>query len=70
LNRGTKAVNEAGGRDVYFEFTVVGATVKATAIDSLTGVEVSVIGPAAAARADLQRLALAKLERRLAREAG
>jgi hypothetical protein len=55
-------------RDVYFEFTVVGASVKASAIDSLTGIEVSVVGPAAAARSDLQRLALAKLKGRLARE--
>jgi hypothetical protein len=63
-------VNDAEGRDVYFEFTVIGVTVKATAIDSVTGIEVSVVGPVAASRNDLQRLALAKLERRLARENG
>ena len=62
-------MNEGDGGDIYFEFTVIGATVKATAIDSVTGTEVSVIGPAAAARADLERLALAKLRARLAREA-
>lgn len=61
-------MGEPEGREVYFEFTAVGATVKATAIDSLTGIEVSVVGPVTAARTDLQRLALAKLERRLARE--
>jgi hypothetical protein len=61
-------VSETEGRDVYFEFTAIGATVKATAIDSLTGIEVSVVGPVSAAKSDLQRLALAKLERRLARE--
>jgi hypothetical protein len=55
-------------RDVYFEFTVVGAVVKATAIDSLTGTEVCIVGPATAARADLQRLAVAKLKARLARD--
>lgn len=63
-------MDEPGGREVFFEFTVIGATVKATAIDAETGIEVSVVGPAAATRAHLQRLALAKLERRLARDAG
>lgn len=57
-------------RDVYFEFTVVGPAVRVTAIDSLTGTEVTVIGPAHAARSGLQRLALAKLKGRLAREGG
>lgn len=61
-------MNDAEGRDVYFEFTVIGATVKATAIDSVTGIEVSVVGPVTARRSDLERLALAKLERRLSRE--
>ena len=54
-------------REVYFEFTAVGASVKVAAIDALTGVEVSVVGPAGAARFDLQRLALAKLKARLER---
>ena len=53
-------------RDVYFEFTAIGASVKVSAIDAATGIEVSVIGPASAARADLQRLALQKLKVRLA----
>ena len=38
------------------------------AIDAATGTEVSVMGPASAAQADLERLALAKLKARLARE--
>jgi hypothetical protein len=63
-------MDDTDGREVYFEFTVIGATVKATAIDSETGIEVSVAGPVTAARAHLQRLALAKLERRLGRDAG
>jgi hypothetical protein len=63
-------VNDIAGRDVYFEFTAIGSSLKATAIDSLTGIEVSVIGPATAARADLERLALAKLKARLTREGG
>jgi hypothetical protein len=56
-------------REVYFEFTVVGTVVKVAAIDALTGVEVTVMGPANAAQADLQRLALRKLEARLSRDA-
>ena len=55
-------------REVYFEFVAVGGAVKVTAIDSVTSVEVSAMGPANAARADLQRLALQKLKARLARE--
>ena len=56
-------------RDVYFEFTMVGAAVRVSAIDSVTGIEVVTMGPASASQADLQQLALAKLKARLAREA-
>jgi hypothetical protein len=55
------------GREVYFEFIAIGATVKVVAIDALTGTEVTVIGPANAARSDLQRLALGKLKLKLAK---
>jgi len=55
-------------REVYFEFTAIGGSVKVVAIDAATGIEVSVIGPASAAQADLERLALAKLKASLARE--
>lgn len=48
------------------EVCVIGRSAKVTAIDPDTGVEVSVIGPAHAARADLEALALAKLTRALA----
>ena len=41
--------------------------VKVAAIDAETGVEVTVMGPVHASRADLQKLALAKLRRRLER---
>ena len=57
-----------GDREVYFEFTAIGQTVKVTAIDSVTGIEVSTMGPVSASQADLKRLALAKLKARLARE--
>ena len=56
------------GREILFEFQVIGSTVKVTAIDSVTGTEVSIMGPANASRADLQRVALAKLKARLDRE--
>jgi hypothetical protein len=57
-------------REVYFEFTVIGHTVKVTAIDSVTGIEVAAMGPARASQADLEQLALAKLKARLLREQG
>jgi uncharacterized protein DUF6898 len=59
---------EHGEHAVYFEFTGIGNAVKVTAIDSVTGIEVSAIGPASAARADLQQLALQKLKLRLKRQ--
>jgi hypothetical protein len=52
-------------REVYFEFIAIGHQVKVTAVDAATGVEVSAVGPARAAIADLERLALAKLRVRL-----
>jgi hypothetical protein len=52
-------------REVFFEFTVIGRTVKVSAVDSATGLEVSVVGPASASRAELQRVALQKLKARL-----
>jgi|HubBroStandDraft_6_1064221.scaffolds.fasta_scaffold3731974_2 hypothetical protein len=55
-------------REVFFEFTRLGGSVKVAAIDGDTGIEVSVVGPASAAPSDLERLAVAKLKARLARE--
>jgi hypothetical protein len=60
------ALPNTGPREVLFEFTVIGTVVKVAAIDAATGIEVSVMGPAHALRADLQKLALAKLNTRLA----
>ena len=59
---------EPGEHEVYFEFTAIGNVVKVTAIDGRTGIEVSAMGPASAAQADLQQLALQKLRLRLKRE--
>ena len=51
--------------EVLFEFTAIGRNVKVVAIHAASGVEVSVMGPMAAARSDLERLALQKLRARL-----
>ncbi|MDI1345131.1 MAG: serine hydroxymethyltransferase [Pseudolabrys sp.] len=53
---------------VYFERIAIGASAKLVAVDANTGVEVTVIGPANASQADMQKLALAKLKARIARE--
>jgi hypothetical protein len=55
-------------REVYFEHIAIGNSVTVTAIDGATAVEVSIVGPANAAKSDLERLALQKLKARLARE--
>ena len=60
---------DAGNREVIFEFISAGSSVKASAIDVATGVEVSIAGPAGAgAQSELKRVALAKLMQRLERE--
>jgi len=51
----------AGGGDVYVEFVVQGSFVKVTAIDPKSGTEVSIMGPANAARAALSGAAVRKL---------
>lgn len=48
-------------RRIILELTTLGASQKVTAVDEDTGVEVSFVAPASAARADLERLARAKL---------
>ncbi len=53
-------------REVLFEFTVVGSAVRVAAIDADSGLEVTVMGPANAARSDMRQLALSKLRMRLA----
>jgi hypothetical protein len=57
----------AGNRgEVFFEFIALGNSVRVSAICSITGLEVQIIGPAKATRRDLEQLALKKLQRRLA----
>jgi hypothetical protein len=59
-----------GGRAVYIEFVPIGKQVKVSAIDPVTGVEVSIMGPTDAREEDLERIAIQKLRYRLRREAG
>ena len=58
------------GREVLIEITILGTYAKVTAIDSTSGTEVSVMGPANASRASLQATALSKLEFVLNKKAG
>lgn len=58
-----------GHTSAYLEFQTVGHIVKVSAIDPVTGTEVSTFGPVGASRADLETLALAKLRHRLERAA-
>jgi hypothetical protein len=51
--------------EILFEFTAIGRSVKVVAIHAASGVEVSVMGPASAARSDLEQLAVRKLVVRL-----
>lgn len=58
------------GREVLIEITILGTYAKVTAIDSASGTEVSVMGPANAPRAGLQATALKKLEYVMSKRAG
>ncbi|MBZ0217214.1 MAG: hypothetical protein K8F25_11710 [Fimbriimonadaceae bacterium] len=55
-------------REVYFEHRIVGAYHKVSAIDSHTGLEVSITGAAGADQGGLEDMALRKLRLRLERE--
>jgi len=52
------------------EFRRIGESVKVSAVDPATGIEVSIIGPASAGKAELSRNAINKLEYVLARRSG
>ena len=54
---------DEGGREILFEFVRLGVQVRVAAVDSATGAEAVIIGPANAARMDLERLAVRKLMR-------
>jgi len=58
------------GQNVILEFQTIGNSVKVTAIDPVTLVEVSVVGSASAGERALGRLAVRKLEYMLAKRRG
>lgn len=56
-------VSPTNRSEVYFEFVILGSTVKVTAIDPVTGIEAVVIGPSQeSARSALRVAALRKLD--------
>lgn len=57
-------------REVLFEFRRVGAYIKVSAIDAVTGTEVCIVGNPAAGEMLLKRTALQKLEYVLAKQSG
>ncbi|MDC9701141.1 MAG: hypothetical protein PSN37_02785 [Alphaproteobacteria bacterium] len=60
-------IGEAEGQ-IYFEHIRCGGSVKCSAIDAGTGIEVSITGPAIAPRDALESLALKKLKMVLPRK--
>ncbi len=50
------------GREVLIEIVTLGAFAKVSAIDPVTGTEVSLMGPGNATHASLEAAALAKLD--------
>ncbi len=56
-------------REILFEFRPMGSQVRVAAIDADTGAEVIVIAPIGASQLDMQRVAIAKLKRKLAKDA-
>lgn len=58
-----------GPDHIIFEFVTMGSSVKVSAIDARTGKEVSIVGPANAARHTLERTAANKLKYVMNRDA-
>ena len=58
------------GSEILIEIRIVGVHAKVSAIDSATGTEVSITGPASAPRAALEAAAVKKLEFVLKRKDG
>lgn len=54
--------SEPQGSEIYIEFKQIGQYIKVTAIDSVTGMEASIVGDAKASQAELKRLAAQKLK--------
>ena len=56
---------DAAPGEVYIEYKQVGQTMKVTAVDAATGLEVVIMGPASAAQTHLQKVAVEKLKAQL-----
>ncbi len=52
----------------FVEFIQIGTSVKVSAVDPVTGREVSIVGPASATRSHLSQVAVNKLKYILAKE--
>ena len=57
----------SNGGGIIIEIIPVGRMVRVIAVDAATGIETTIMGPANAARADLERVAVRKLRMMLAR---
>jgi hypothetical protein len=55
-------LSRSGGQEILIEFVVQGAVVKATAVDPVTGLEASIVGPVNAGQQVLAEAARRKLE--------
>ena len=55
-----------GGGEILLEFVRVGVQLRVSAIDAKTGVEVVIVAPANAPRSQIEKVAVAKLKRKLA----
>ncbi len=63
-------MNQPEYREYLLEFQQVGRYVKVSAIDPVTNIEVSIVGDAAATKAELERVAIRKLEYVLRKKLG
>lgn len=63
-------MNQPQYREYLLEFQQVGRYVKVSAIDTATNTEVSIVGDAAATKAELERVAIRKLEYVLKKKLG
>ncbi len=63
-------MNQPEYREYLLEFQQVGRYVKVSAIDPVTNIEVSIVGDASATKAELERVAVRKLEYVLRKKLG
>ncbi len=55
-----------GSGEILLEFVRIGAQLRVSAIDAKTGIEVVIVAPANAPRSQIEKVAVAKLKRKLA----